>query len=66
VYLAVVSWVGYVVALAALILATTWYQGGVINRQIAVVAVSGAVVFWLLFVLLLRVPHPAGIWTRLF
>lgn len=66
VYIAVVPWLGYVLSLAGLILATTWYQGGVMRRQIVVVAVSGAIVFWLLFVLLLRIPHPAGVWAALF
>jgi len=45
---------------------TTWYQGGLLNRTIAAVAVSGAIVFWLLFVRLLGIPHPAGIWPQLF
>jgi hypothetical protein len=66
VYLLVVPWLGYVVSLAGLILATTWYQGGVMRRQIVVVAVCGAIVFWLLFVLLLRIPHPPGVWAALF
>ena len=62
----IVPWLGYAVALAGLLLATTWYQGGVANRTIAAVAVSGAIVFWLLFVVLLGIPHPAGVWPRLF
>lgn len=66
VYLLLVSWLGYLVSLAGLLLAVTWYQGGVLNRTIAVVAISGATVFWLMFVRLLGIPHPAGIWTRLF
>ena len=65
-YLLIVPWLGYAVALAGLLLATTWYQGGVASRTIAAVAVSGAIVFWLLFVVLLRIPHPAGVWPRLF
>lgn len=66
VYLLLVPWLGYVVALAGLLLVATWYQGGVLNRTIAAVAISGAIVFWLLFVQLLGIPHPAGIWPRLF
>ena len=52
-------------SLAALIMATTYYQGGAWNRQVAAVAVSGAVVFWLLFVMLLGIPQPAGFWPSL-
>jgi len=66
VYLALVPWLGYTATLAALILAVTWYLGGIVNRTIVVVAVSGALVFWLLFVRLLGIPHPAGVWARLF
>ena len=60
VYVSIVSWLGYVASIAALILATAWYQGGAMTRWVAVVSVCGAVFFWLLFVVLLRVPHPVG------
>jgi hypothetical protein len=33
---------------------------------VAVVAVSGAVFFWVLFVAVLGIPHPPGIWPSLF
>jgi len=66
IYLLLVPWLGYTVTLAALLLVVTWYLGGVVNRAIAVVAVSGAIVFWLLFVRVLGIPHPAGIWSQLF
>jgi hypothetical protein len=65
VYLVVVPWLGYLLSLAGLIVATTHYQGGALNRQVAVVAASGAVFFWLLFVLLLRIPQPVGLWPFL-
>lgn len=65
-YLLLIPWLGYTVTLAGLLFVTTWYQGGLVNRTIAVVAVSGAIVFWLLFVRLLGIPHPAGIWPQLF
>src|SRR5688572_10022698 len=38
VYIAVVPWLGYLLSLAGLIVATTYYQGGSINRQVALVA----------------------------
>jgi putative tricarboxylic transport membrane protein len=65
VYLAIVPFLGYVVSIAGLIAVTTWYQGGIFNRRIFLVSVGGAVVFWLMFVRLLGVPHPPGIWPSL-
>ena len=64
-YVFVVPWLGYMLSLAGLIMATTYYQGGALNRQVALVAMSGAIVFWLLFVVLLGIPQPAGLWPSL-
>jgi hypothetical protein len=61
-YVAVVEWVGYIVAIAGLIAATTYYQGGRLDRHVALVAVGGALFFWLLFVIVLRIPQPTGLW----
>jgi len=66
IYIIAAPWIGYIPALVALIMVTTYYQGGVINRRVALVSVSGAVFFWLLFVLLLGIPQPAGFWSALF
>ena len=66
VYLAVVPWTGYILALAGLIAATTYYQGGGLSGRVALVALSGAVFFWILFVAVLGIPHPPGIWPSLF
>ena len=52
--------------LAALILVTTYYQGGPVNRRAGVIAVSGAIVFWVLFVFALGIPQPAGFWPSIF
>lgn len=65
VYLAVVEYVGYVAAVALLIAATVWYQGGVFRPRILLVAAGGAALFWLMFVRLLGVQHPPGIWESL-
>lgn len=65
-YLAVVPWTGYILALAGLISATTYYQGGGLNGRVALVALSGALFFWVLFVAVLGIPHPPGIWPSLF
>lgn len=65
VYILIVPWLGYVLSIAALLLATTYFQGGVLNRRVAAVAGVGALLFWALFVLLLRIPQPSGFWPGL-
>jgi hypothetical protein len=64
-YIVVAPWLGYVLSIAGLLLATTYYQGGRVNRQVAVVAVSGAIFFWVLFVVLMGIPQPPGWWPSL-
>jgi putative tricarboxylic transport membrane protein len=61
-YILVVPWLGYVLSIAGLLLATTYYQGGTVNRQVGLVAVSGAIFFWFLFVVLMGIPQPPGWW----
>ena len=74
-YLAVVPWLGYLVSIALLIAATAWYQGGSITgapdqarptSAVLLVAASGAVFLWLLFVVLLGIPQPSGAWSAIF
>ena len=65
IYILVVPWLGYILSIAALIAATVYYQGGGLNRRVAAVAVGGALLLWLLFVRLLHIAHPAGIWPSL-
>jgi putative tricarboxylic transport membrane protein len=62
VYILMVPWLGYAISVAALIAATTCFQGGGLNRRTVVVALSGAMLLWLLFVWLLRIQYPAGLW----
>ncbi len=66
IYILVVPTLGYIVSLAALLAATTYYQGGGFDRRVVMVSVSGALLFWGLFVALLGIQHPAGIWPSLF
>ena len=66
VYIIAAPWVGYIPSIAALILVTVYYQGGAINPRVALVSVSGAAFFWLLFVFVLGIPQPAGFWSSLF
>lgn len=65
-YVLLAEWLGYVLTLAALIATTAYYQGGALTRQLGVVAVLGAIFFWVLFVAVLRIPQPPGIWPDLF
>jgi hypothetical protein len=65
IYILVVPLLGYILSIAALIAATVYYQGGGVSRRVAVVAVGGAIFFWLLFVRLLHIAHPPGIWPSL-
>ena len=65
-YLAAVPWLGYILSLACLIAATTYYQGGGVNARVALVSLSGALFFWVLFVAVLGIAHPPGIWPSLF
>lgn len=64
-YVSVVPYLGYVPTIAVLIAATTYYQGGSLSRQVGIIAVCGAVFFWLLFVYVLRIPQPPGFWPQL-
>ena len=65
-YVALVSWLGYLLSIAGLIAATIYFQGGKLNRVTWAVAFGGALVLWLLFVRILHIPHPAGIWPSIF
>lgn len=64
-YVLVVPWLGYIPALAVLIAATTYYQGGAMTGQLGLVALGGALFFWLLFVVVLHIPQPPGLWPAL-
>jgi putative tricarboxylic transport membrane protein len=61
-YIVVLPWLGYLLSVAALIVATMYFQGGSINARSVLVALSGAAFFWLLFIWLLRIQYPAGLW----
>jgi putative tricarboxylic transport membrane protein len=62
-YIVVVPWLGYLLAISMLILATTYYQGGTLGRHATVVAVCGGVFFWLLFVVLMGIAQPPGFFS---
>ena len=64
-YVALVPTLGYMVSIVGLIASTIYFQGGELNRRSLAVAVGGALLLWLLFVRILHIPHPAGIWPSL-
>ena len=64
-YLLAVGTIGYLPAIALLVLATARYMGQPWSAQLFAVAVGGALLYDLIFVRLLGIPLPAGIWPGL-
>jgi hypothetical protein len=65
-YIVALPWIGYIPALAILTAATVHYQGGKVTWRTAGLAVAGAVVLWLVFVIALDIPQPPGLWPEIF
>lgn len=61
-YLLVVGTIGYLPAMALLLLATAYYIGRPWSAGLLVVALGGAGLYDLIFVRLLGIPLPQGIW----
>ena len=61
-YLALVGTIGYVPAVALLVVATALYLGQSLSARLVVLAVGLALVYDLMFVRLLGIPLPPGIW----
>lgn len=59
-YLLLVSWLGYIITVAALLLAVSLYIGAAFNLRTILIAVIGGVFYHLLFVEFLGIPLPAG------
>lgn len=64
-YVLIAEIAGYVVGIALVILVTTLYQGAGRTWRAPLIAVGGALSFWLLFVVVLDIGQPEGIWPRL-
>ena len=64
-YVVIAEFVGYLVGIALVILVTTLYQGAARNWRAPAIAIGGALSFWLLFVALLNIGQPEGVWDRL-
>lgn len=65
-YVLIVEIVGYFVGIALVIVVTALYQGTQRTWRLPVIAVSGAAFFWFLFVEILKIDQPPGIWSKLF
>lgn len=64
-YLLLVSVIGYVLAVALLMLTTAAYIGRPLSLRLAGIAAAGAALYYVLFVIFLGIPLPAGIWPGL-
>lgn len=58
--------IGYLASLMVMLTAVAVYQGKRIGREVATVAICGAVALWLLFVLILDISLPTGVFESLF
>src|SRR6478672_1207368 len=61
-YVVLVPWLGYPLAIALVIAAASLYGGGQISLRLAAIAALGALGLWFVFVFLLHIGQPAGIW----
>lgn len=59
-YLLLVSWLGYIITVALLLLCVSLYIGASLNLRTLLVAGLGGIVYHLLFVEFLGIPLPAG------
>jgi putative tricarboxylic transport membrane protein len=61
-YLALVGTIGYVPAVALLVVATALYLGESWSARLAVLAIGLALLYYVIFVRLLGIPLPPGMW----
>ncbi len=64
-YVVVLPWLGYVVSIALLILAIACYIEGRLSRWAIPIAACGGIAFWVIFVEILQIPQPTGLWPSL-
>jgi hypothetical protein len=65
VYIAMVPYLGYFVSVALLLLGVALYNGKRPSRGLVLFGILGAAFFYVLFVQVLDVPLPPGIWPKL-
>ena len=61
-YVLVAPFAGYVPAIALVIVALAAYQGASLDAKLLLTALAGAVFLWFVFVYLLHIRQPAGLW----
>jgi putative tricarboxylic transport membrane protein len=61
-YLALVGTIGYIPAVVGVVVATALYLGQSLSTRLVLLAVGLALLYYLIFVRLLGIPLPAGIW----
>jgi putative tricarboxylic transport membrane protein len=64
-YVALLPYLGYILTLGLLILSVAWYLERRLTPWMLPIAAAGGVVFWLIFVEILQVPQPGGLWPSL-
>lgn len=64
IYLFLLAFLGYVLSIALLLVAIAFYLGAASSWRMILVAAGGAVLLWTIFVILLGVPMPAGIFSQ--
>jgi putative tricarboxylic transport membrane protein len=65
-FISLLSELGYVVSVALLLAATAWYNGQKNLKALLLFAIGAAIAYDLLFVQLLGIALPPGIWPTLF
>jgi hypothetical protein len=63
-YLLILPIAGYVLSLMLLLWSVIVYQGKRFSGRAVLVAAGGAFVFWVIFVMVLNIPLPAGAWVK--
>lgn len=64
-YVAAAPYLGYPLAVALVVAATTLYYGATLRVSVLVYAAACAAMLWLVFARMLGVAMPAGAWARL-
>ena len=64
-YILAVPYLGYPLSIAVVIAVASLYNGGQISLRLAGIAALGAFGLWFVFVFLLHIGQPAGIWPDL-
>jgi putative tricarboxylic transport membrane protein len=65
VYVLALPWIGYPLGIGFLVGATVLYQGGKVGWNWLAISAGAAVMFWVIFVLILHIPEPVGLWHAL-